>query len=115
MYPYQSINCEVEAFQTSTTFEVPDEHKGDVARMMFYMDVRYEGQSDKEPDISLVERLTGSEPYLGYLCTLVNWAKMDPVSPSERARHERIFHWQLNRNPFVDHPEWITTIFGSQC
>ena len=115
VHPYQSSSCQVDAYQTSTTFEVPDKDKGDVARMMFYMDVRYEGQSTKEPDITLVNRVTGSEPYLGYLCDLIQWAKQDPISSWEKTRHNKIYEWHLNRNPFVDHPEWIDTLFGSQC
>lgn len=114
--PYQaSTDCKVKAYQTTSTFEVPDAHKGDIARMVFYMETRYAGQSAKEPKITLVDRGTGSEPYLGYLCTLVQWAKQDPVSKEEVARHNRIYEWHLNRNPFIDHPEWIDILFASRC
>jgi len=115
VYPYQSPDCKVRAYQTSTTFEVPDGDKGDIARMVFYMDVRYTGQSEKEPDLSLVNRATVSEPHLGFLCTLVQWAKQDPVGPYERYRHERIYEWHFNRNPFVDHPEWVDVLFTPLC
>jgi serine protease len=116
VYPYQSTgDCQVKAYQTTTTFEVPDQDKGDIARMLFYMDIRYAGQSAREPDIMLVNRATGAEPHLGYLCNLVKWAKQDPVSQWEKDRHERIYEWHLNRNPFVDHPEWVDVLFGAQC
>jgi len=118
-YPYgsSSSSCEVPGYSSSTTFEVPDGNKGDVARMMFYLDVRYEGQSTKEPDLTLVNHDTfrNSEPELGFLCTLYEWHKQDPVSSWEVRRNERTFHWHYNRNPFIDHPEWADTIFGAAC
>jgi len=117
VHPYQASNCQVAAYQTSSTFEVPDKDKGDIARMMFYLDVRYEGQSSQEPDLTLVDRSTfrESNPELGFLCTLYEWHKADPVNSWETRRNERTYHWHYNRNPFIDHPEWADTIFGSRC
>ncbi|QTH63758.1 ExeM/NucH family extracellular endonuclease [Psychrosphaera ytuae] len=96
----------------SDSFEPRDAVKGDVARMMFYMDTRYEGFDATTPDLTLVNRITSSgEPNFGMLCRLIEWHKNDPVDSIEQARNNRIFEFQGNRNPFVDHPEWVETIF----
>ncbi|MCG7532969.1 endonuclease [Psychrobium sp. MM17-31] len=102
----------------SDSFEPRDQMKGDVARMLFYMDVRYEGAAeDKTPDLVLVDR-TGTEngtPELGKLCTLYAWHQADPVSDWERNRNDVVYEFQGNRNPFIDRPEWVQQIFGAAC
>lgn len=99
------------------TWEPPDEVKGDVARMMFYMAVRYEGNdTSNTPDLELLNRRTDSgEPYIGKLCTLYNWHAIDQVSESEIKRNDIIYSWQGNRNPFVDHPEYVELIWAKEC
>ncbi len=98
------------------SWEPPDAVKGDVARMLFYMAVRYDGTDGGTPDLELVDRTTqGSEPRLGHLCTLTVWHELDPVSATEQARNDVIFRWQDNRNPFIDHPEWVAVIWGGAC
>lgn len=100
------------------SFEPRNAVKGDVARMLFYMDVRYEGGDDSgTPDLSLPNTVpTGSSaPQMGKLCTLVAWHRADPVDAQERRRHERIFELQKNRNPFIDNPQWVESIYGANC
>lgn len=100
----------------SDSFEPRDAVKGDVARMMFYMDVRYAGNDSITPDLVLVDQLTSSgEPRLGKLCTLLAWHQADPVDDFERRRNNRAYEFQGNRNPFVDHPEWVDTVFTQNC
>lgn len=100
------------------TWEPRDQVKGDVARMMFYMDVRYAGLlSDNTPDLILVDNIgtaTGSALF-GKLCTLYQWSLTDVVDQAEQARNNKVYEFQGNRNPFIDHPEWIDAIFGQQC
>lgn len=98
------------------SFEPRDEVKGDVARMVFYMDTRYEGSgSDSTPDLSVVDRLTSTgEAALGRLCRLLEWHNGDPVSSFEQNRNNVIYEYQGNRNPYIDHPEWVSAIYGSQ-
>ena len=100
------------------TWEPRDEVKGDVARMMFYMDVRYAGlSSDNTPDLVLVDNIgtsTGT-PEFGKLCTLYQWSLTDVVDQAERLRNDKVYEFQGNRNPFIDHPEWIDAIFGAKC
>lgn len=99
----------------SDSFEPRDAVKGQVARMMFYMDTRYEGVgSDVTPDLTLVSSLTATgEPRLGMLCRLVEWHVAYPVSDAERARNDAIYEYQGNRNPFIDHPEWVEVLFDT--
>ncbi len=106
-------NAEGEAPDTYTNadfWDPRDEIKGDVARMLFYMDTRYESES---LDLELVDRISFSgNPELGVLFTLIKWHNQDPVDDAERERHEGAYGYQGNRNPFIDHPEWVTEIWG---
>ena len=99
------------------TWEAPPGVKGDIARMMFYMAVRYEGNDDSgTPDLELVDRKTFSrESYFGKLCTLLDWHFQDPVSRAERRRNDIVYSWQGNRNPFIDHPDFVSAIWGGSC
>jgi len=86
--------------------------KGDVARMIFYMAVRYEGGSF--PDLEVDDATgSGTAPRLGRLSALRQWNLQDPPDAFEKRRNELIYSsYQRNRNPFIDHPEWVTAIFG---
>ena len=98
------------------SFEPRDAVKGDVARMLLYMDTRYQGADPQTPDLTLVDRLTASgEASLGKLCTLLAWHQADPVDEFEQNRNNRIYEFQGNRNPYIDHPEWGTLVYASQC
>ncbi|MCY7947492.1 endonuclease [Bacillus atrophaeus] len=94
------------------SWEPRDEVKGDVARMLFYMAVRYEGD-DGYPDLELNDKTgNGSSPYHGKQSVLLEWNKQDPVDDSERRRNDIIYdEFQHNRNPFIDHPEWADEIW----
>lgn len=95
----------------SDSFEPPNRVKGDVARILFYMAVRYE-QGDKV-DLELNEKVNnGSDPYHGKLSVLLKWHEQDPVDELERNRNEKIYEIQGNRNPFIDHPEWVKEIWN---
>ena len=101
-----------DCYHDEDSWEPRDEVKGEVARMVFYMAVRYEG-ADGFADLEVNDQVdNGSAPYLGKLSTLKEWNEADPPSDFEQRRNERIFqNWQGNRNPFVDHPEWVESIF----
>jgi len=96
------------------TWEPRDEVKGDVARMLFYMAVRYEGEDD-EPDLELVDFIVDKSsklPNHGKLSTLKDWHEKDPVDERERYRNWVIYDkYQHNRNPFIDHPEFVEKIW----
>lgn len=97
----------------SDSWEPRDEVKGDVARMLFYMAVRYEGDNG-EVDLELNDKVNnGTAPYMGRLSVLLKWNRQDPVDETERRRNNIIFNkYQHNRNPFIDHPEWADAIWN---
>lgn len=98
-------------------WEPRDSDKGDVARMMFYMAVRYEGD-DGERDLELVSYINSSptgQPLYGNLDTLIKWHNIDPVDDWERNRNNIIYTvYQGNRNPFIDHPGYVGQIWGGE-
>ena len=101
---------------TANTWEPPDEVKGDTARMMFYMAVRYEGNDNSGTgDLYLEDNLTSGGTEMGKLCDLMNWHLQDPVSAQEQQRNDVIYSWQGNRNPFIDHPHFAQSIWGPAC
>lgn len=71
-------------------FEPPNNHKGNVARAMFYFAIRY-GMNIDPTQEQILRR----------------WHRLDPVDDQERARHEVAFAIQKVRNPFIDYPELI--------
>ncbi len=110
--PHEEV---VGAFRGTGTFEAPDRVKGNLARALFYMAVRYEGE-DGNPDLELSMSTTESgTPRIGDLCALLGWHDSDPVEDRERGRNDRVFKVQGNRNPFIDHPEFVSEIWGGEC
>lgn len=115
---------------TQGMWEVWEGRKGDVARALMYMDVRYEGGTHgitgaAEPDLILTDNRTlidnsntGSNistAYMGLLSVLITWHNDDPVDLIELQHAEAVFSFQGNRNPFVDHPEWVACVFELVC
>ncbi|MEV5122440.1 endonuclease [Streptomyces decoyicus] len=94
------------------SFEPRDEDKGDVARMILYMAVRYD-EGDGCPDLEPNDQVgNGSQPHIGRLSVLKQWSKEDPPNAFEQHRNQVIFDkYQHNRNPFIDHPEWVDAIW----
>ncbi|WP_458354021.1 endonuclease [Peribacillus frigoritolerans] len=99
-------------YYDSDSWEPRDSVKGDVARMLFYMAVRYEGDAG-EVNLELNNQVNnGTAPYHGKLAVLLEWNEQDPVDAFERNRNEIIYNqYQHNRNPFIDHPEWASAIW----
>jgi len=97
---------------SDTTWEARDEVKGDIARIIFYMATRYEG-NDGEMDLEVVDHNhTYPLPQHGKLSTLMQWNEQDPPDAFERNRNNVIFQFQKNRNPFIDNPEFVQLIWG---
>lgn len=128
---------------TSTAFEPRDEVKGDIARMLFYMTVKYDEASildlELTSDIAKIDasasvfggvKPTGKteqeqteldkrtyvagDVYLGSLETLLKWHYADPVDAREISRNEAIYSLQNNRNPFIDHPEFVAYLYPEE-
>lgn len=87
--------------------ETAGSFKGDVARGVFYLAVRYNGLSivDGYPD--------GNVGELGDLQTLLEWHRNDPPDDFEMNRNNVIYDWQYNRNPFIDQPDLVEYIWGN--
>ncbi len=101
-------------FYDEDSWEPREEVKGDVARMIFYMEVRYEGEDD-EPDLEMVDYIPSSpngEPYHALKSTLLQWHQQDSVDDWEILRNDKVYYYQENRNPFIDHPEFVGLIWG---
>ncbi|MEV6314744.1 endonuclease [Streptomyces sp. NPDC051776] len=94
------------------SWEPRDEVKGDVARMILYMGVRYDGDDDF-PDLEPNDKVdNGKAPHIGRLSVLKEWSKQDPPDDFEKKRNDLIFEkFQHNRNPFIDHPEWVNEVY----
>jgi endonuclease I len=104
----------------NNSFEPPDRAKGQVARMIFYMAVRYQIGDDASPenmtDLFLEDRNDKvTEPWIGDLCTLFEWHNQFGPTDFERRRNDRVMELQGNRNPFIDEPGWINLIWGNKC
>jgi endonuclease I len=99
-------------YTDSDSFEPRDAVKGDVARMILYMAVRYEGD-DSWADLELNGSVNnGSAPFIGRLSVLKQWNDEDPPDDFEENRNQLIYdQFQHNRNPFIDHPEWVEEIW----
>ncbi|GIF22843.1 hypothetical protein Ate02nite_55730 [Paractinoplanes tereljensis] len=100
-------------YTDSDSWEPRDAVKGDVARMIFYMAVRYEGD-DGFADLEVNDSVSNnSNPYIGKVSKLLAWSAQDPPDSFEKNRNQVIYaSYQHNRNPFIDHPEWVSSIFG---
>jgi endonuclease I len=98
-------------YYDSDSWEPRDEVKGDVARMIFYMEVRYEGDNG-EPDLEVVDWVNSApEPEHGKYSALYQWHQDDPPDAFEINRNNVIYSYQDNRNPFIDHPEYLILIY----
>ena len=93
---------------SGTVFEPIDSFKGDIARIYFYMSTRYmdkitnwDGASFQNSDLSSWAKNL-----------FLQWHQLDPVSSKERKRNDSVYVIQHNRNPFVDHPEWVNDIWA---
>ena len=101
-------------FYDADSWEPRDAVKGDIARMIFYMATRYHGENG-EPNLTVVDYVNTSpnnEPLYGKLSTLLQWNAQDPVDAYEINRNNNVYYYQHNRNPYIDHPEWVTAIWG---
>lgn len=74
-------------------FEPPQRIKGDIARALMYMSIRYEMYiNDKQESF------------------LRQWHKADPVDQDEARRNNLIHKYQGTRNPFIDFPHLVDSI-----
>lgn len=85
-----------------------DLDKGDVARSLFYMATKW-----KSEGLMLVNGNPTSGNQMGDLNSLLHWHYQDGVDNFERRRNDLIYdNYQHNRNPYIDHPEYVWAAFG---
>jgi endonuclease I len=103
-------NKDFDFVTTSATYFPGHDDKGDVARIYFYMVTRYSQFTLVDYDMLS----SSSRPlYSGaVLSALLQFHLDDPVDDFERNRNEVIYSYQGNRNPFIDHPEFVMLIWG---
>ncbi len=81
--------------------------KGDVARGVLYMELRYNA-------LSIVNGFpVGTSGQLGDLATLLEWHRNDPPDDFEMNRNNVVYTWQYNRNPLIDYPDLVEYIWGN--
>lgn len=96
---------------TGTVFEPVDAFKGDIARMYFYFATRYEN-TVATYSYSMFNNTSNQVFTTAFLNMLLAWHDQDPVSAREIERNNAIYVRQGNRNPFIDNPSYVNTIWG---
>ncbi|MGO2476847.1 MAG: endonuclease [Pseudoalteromonas sp.] len=101
---------------SGTVFEPIDEFKGDFARAYFYMATRYENvigswQNNTSASNAVLNG-SSNQVFENWATTmLLQWHNNDPVSQLEIDRNQAAYEHQGNRNPYVDHPEFVEMIW----
>jgi endonuclease I len=99
---------------TGRVFEPIDEFKGDIARAMLYFAVRYESRIPNFKSNPMIDGSREQTYSTWFINLLLKWHKQDPVGDHERFRNNAACEYQKNRNPFIDHPEWVSAIWESK-
>ncbi len=93
---------------SGVAFEPIDAYKGDFARNYFYMATRYYTEDAGWPGSPMTD---GSQLRQWAEDMLIAWHLADPVSTKELDRNEAVYAIQGNRNPFIDHPEYVLLMY----
>jgi endonuclease I len=100
-------NCSFPGY-SGIVFEPIDEYKGDFARSYFYMMTRYMYEvEDWNSDMLEGDNLSQWAENI-----LLEWHENDPLSQKETDRNNAVYDIQENRNPFIDNPTWVYSIWG---
>ncbi|KRD12665.1 endonuclease I [Flavobacterium sp. Root901] len=96
---------------SGTVFEPINAFKGDIARMYFYFATRYENTVSGY-SYAMFNGTSSQVFTTAFLNMLLAWNAQDPVSAREIARNNAVYARQGNRNPYIDHPEYVNQIWG---
>ena len=101
-------------------FEPINAYKGDFARATLYMVTRYQSEQPSWENLQptgdvVMDGTIWPSIEIDYLRMLIQWHNDDPVSTKELERNNEVFGYQNNRNPFVDHPEYVGQIWSTSC
>lgn len=106
---------------TGPVFEPINAYKGDLARAFLYMVTRYQDNMPTWGNLSGSNALQALDPStypsidIPYLKLMIKWHNQDPVSQKEIDRNNAAYAYQGNRNPFVDHPEYVDAVWNATC
>lgn len=108
----------------TSAFEPHDGVKGDIARGYFYVLTRYQNELANWVSLNsaagistVVDGTSNGGLYpsfqLSYLLLMYTWHLQDPVDAKEINRNDLVYSQQNNRNPYIDHPEYVALVW--QC
>lgn len=106
----------ISSYNSTDVFEPGDDKKGDFARIYFYALTKWDnawnwtqgnGGSTFSGSLNVNMGLTDYA-----LNLFLQWHSQDPVDDYERNKNDVAVQYQHNRNPYVDHPEWVNSIWG---
>lgn len=100
-----SSNIDAYSEKDANAFEPREDHKGDLARTIFYFYTVYPSQAGN------IENIVGG----GNLDILLQWHEEDPVDAWELQRNDRVETAQGNRNPYIDYPEIACRAWNLSC
>ncbi len=100
-------------YSKNTVFEPDDQYKGDFARICLYFATCYPKEADDTAEAQTFYKTSGF-PYLTEygVALCLKWHHQDPVSVKETSRNDGMQTVQKNRNPYIDHPEWVDAIWN---
>lgn len=110
-----NLNSGYSAGYSGTVFEPIDEFKGDVARALLYVATRYQNEVSSWDSYDMLNNTSNQFYTNTFINILITWHIQDPVSTYEIAKNNAVYNFQNNRNPFIDHPEYVCQIWSTQC
>jgi endonuclease I len=109
-----NLNSGYSAGYSGTVFEPINEFKGDIARCLLYFATRYEDQITNW-SYTMFNGTSNQVFTNTFLNILITWNNLDPVSQYEIVKNHAVYTFQGNRNPFIDHPEYVCQIWSAAC
>ena len=119
----QGNNIALAGYDKGSVFEPLDEVKGDIARIVLYVYTHYNtytnvygttnggGKSSYFGTLSITKIISANSEKAAFEM-LIAWNTLDPVDEREQNRNEAVYEIQGNRNPYIDHPEYVNAIWG---
>ncbi len=115
-------NVAIGGYYSGSTFEPLDNVKGDVARIVLYVYTHYNtyanvygstngNQSGVFGTLNFTNIMAANSENSA-IQMLIKWSADDPVDEIEITRNNEVYKIQGNRNPFIDHPEYVNAIWG---
>ncbi len=104
----------VKSDQGATVWYPGDVDAGRIARQQFYMHTRYDGSDSSTSNLTLVDSGNPGSNQLGDLSRMLEWHYQAAPDAFELGRNQKVYGFQNNRNPFIDRPEYVWSVFVGQ-